>query len=313
MTTAALGPNRTSRLAARRGRQRRWHRNRQPIGLLYVAPFAVLFAMFLVWPTIYGFYLSFTDRNLAGASAPSFVGLANYLEAFADQVVWRSMGNTVWFTVLTTIPLVILPLVVALLVNLNLRGQWFWRLAIFMPFLLASTVVSQIFTWLFNPDLGLINAALGSIGMTGPAWLQDPKTAMTAVVIATVWWTIGFNFLLFLAALQNIPAQIYEAASVDGASAWRQVFLITLPLIRRTVLLVVALQVLASIKVFDQIYQMTGGGPANSTRAILMYVYDTGFSNYRLGYASAISYIFFVIVVVLSLVQVRFFSRKADR
>ncbi|ACQ80515.1 binding-protein-dependent transport systems inner membrane component [Beutenbergia cavernae DSM 12333] len=284
---------------------------RHPLGLLYVAPFVVLFAMFLVWPTIYGLWLSLTDRNLAGVDPAAFIGLANYAEAFADPVMWRSLGNTVWFTVLTTVPLVVLPLAFALLVNLKVRGQWLWRLAIFMPFLLASTVVSQICVWLLNPDLGLINATLARIGITGPAWLQDPSTAMYAVVMATVWWTVGFNFLLYLTSVQAIPAQIFEAAAVDGASGWRQLVSITLPLLRRTTALVVALQVLASIKVFDQIYQMTGGGPENSTRAILMYVYDTGFSSYRLGYASAISYIFFAIVVVLSLAQFRLFARRS--
>lgn len=288
-------------------------RDRQLIGLVYVAPFVVLFVLFLVWPTLYGLYLSFTDRNLASGAVPALVGLSNYAAALQDPLVWRTLGNTLWFTVLTTVPLVILSLAVALLININLRGKWFWRLSIFMPYLLASTVVSLIWVWLFNPDLGLINAALSTLHVTGAAWLQDPSTAMIAVVIATIWWTIGFNFLLYLAALQNIPVNLYEAAAVDGASRWRQLFSITLPLLGRTTGLIVALQALASIKVFDQIYQMTGGGPNDSTRSVLEYVYDAGFSNYRLGYASAISYIFFAIVLILSLIQFRIFSRRSAR
>jgi ABC-type sugar transport system permease subunit len=280
---------------------------------VYVAPFVVLFVLFLVWPTLYGLYLSFTDRNLASGAVPALVGLSNYAAALQDPLVWRTLGNTLWFTVLTTVPLVILSLAVALLININLRGKWFWRLSIFMPYLLASTVVSLIWVWLFNPDLGLINAALSTLHVTGAAWLQDPSTAMIAVVIATIWWTIGFNFLLYLAALQNIPVNLYEAAAVDGASRWRQLFSITLPLLGRTTGLIVALQALASIKVFDQIYQMTGGGPNDSTRSVLEYVYDAGFSNYRLGYASAISYIFFAIVLILSLIQFRIFSRRSAR
>lgn len=307
--TTAKKPGRTPSTAT--PRHNRLTRSR--IGLLYVAPFFVLFAMFLVWPTIYGLYLSFTDRNLAGSAAPDLVGFANYLEAFGDPLMWKTLGNTLWFTILTTIPLVIISLAVAMLVNMRLEGQWLWRLSIFMPYLLASTVVSQIWVWLFNPDLGAFNSVLGIFGLTGPAWLQDPNTAMSGVVVATVWWTLGFNFLLYLAALQNIPDSVLEAASVDGANGWRKTVSIVIPLLNRTTLLVIALQVLASVKVFDQIYQMTEGGPDNSTRSTLQLVYDTGFSSYRLGYASAISYIFFAIVVVLSLIQLRVFSRKETR
>ncbi|RKR75298.1 carbohydrate ABC transporter permease [Frondihabitans australicus] len=280
--------------------------------LLYVLPFFVLFAVFFAWPTVYGLYLSFTDRNLAAAKGPSLVGFANYLEAFSDPSMWSSLANTLWFTVITTIPLVILALVVALLINMNLRGTWFWRLSVFMPYLFASTVVSLIWVWLFDPNLGLVNTLLSHLGITGPAWLQDPGTAMSGVAVATVWWTIGFNFLLYLSALQNIPQQLYEAAAVDGATKWRQVRSITLPLLGRTTGLVVALQILASLKVFDQIYQMTGGGPNGATRSILEYVYDTGFSNYRLGYASAISYVFFAIILILSIAQFSIFNRRGS-
>ncbi|PZF65398.1 sugar ABC transporter permease [Curtobacterium sp. MCBD17_013] len=288
----------------------RRHRRRDATGLLYVTPFFVLFALFFVWPTIYGLYLSFTDRNLASAAGPALVGFANYLEAFGDPLMWKSLGNTLWFTVLTTVPLVVLALAVALLINMNLRGVWFWRLSVFMPYLFASTVVSLIWVWLLNPDLGLVNALLGTLHIHGPAWLQTEGPAMNGVAIATVWWTIGFNFLLYLSALQNIPVTLYEAAAMDGASRWRQVRSITLPLLGRTTALVIALQILASVKVFDQIYQMTSGGPNNSTRSILEYVYDEGFSNYRLGYASAISYIFFAIILVLSVAQFSIFSRR---
>jgi len=305
MTTSSLTPRSSTPRSARP--------RRSISGLLYIAPFFVLFGFFLAWPTVYGLYLSFTDRNLAGSAAAQLVGFANYVEAFGDSLMWRTLGNTLLFTVGSTIPLVIVALALALLVNLKLKGQWLWRLSFFMPYLLASTVVSLIWIWLFNPDLGAVNAVLGAVGIQGPAWLQDPQTAMAAVIIATVWWTVGFNFLLYISGMQNIPEQVYEAASVDGASGWRQLFSITLPLLGRTTALVVALQVLASIKVFDQIYQMTSGGPADSTRTILEYVYDAGFSNYRLGYASAISYIFFLVVIILSLVQLRIFSRKAGR
>ncbi|MEV0384814.1 sugar ABC transporter permease [Nonomuraea sp. NPDC050643] len=281
------------------------------IGLLYVLPFFVSFALFLLWPTVYGIWMSFTDRDLAAGTEPKMVGLANYAEALTDPMVWTTFGNTLLFTVLTTIPLVVLALVAALLVNMGLPGQWVWRMSFFLPYLLASTVVSLFWKWLYNPELGLINAVFGFFGAEGEKWLQDPDTAMAAIAITTTWWTLGFNFLLYLAALQNIPSTVYEAASIDGAGKWRQLFSITLPLLRNTTMLILVLQVLASLKVFDQIYQMTSGGPDDSTRSILMYVFDSGFTGYRLGYASAISYVFFAIILVLSLLQLRF-ARRSD-
>lgn len=274
-------------------------------GLAFLAPFAVFFLLFLVWPVIYGFYLSLTGQSLAG-SGGGFVGLANYGEALTDPDVWRSLLNTAIFTVATTVPLVVIALAIALLVNTGLPGQWLWRLSFFLPFLLASTVVSLFWTWMYNPQLGLINDLIGRIGFEPINWLQDEKTAMASVVVTTVWWTIGFNFLLYLAALQNIPEQQYEAAALDGANSRRQLFSITIPQLGPITGLIVALQVLASLKVFDQIYMMTNGGPSNATRPIVQYIYEAGFTGYRLGYASAISYIFFAIIVIISLVRSRF-------
>ncbi|TDD12270.1 sugar ABC transporter permease [Nonomuraea deserti] len=285
---------------------------RSQSGLLYVLPFFVTFVLFLLWPLIYGIWMSFTDRDLAAGAEPELVGFANYAEALTDPMVWTTFGNTVLFTVMTTIPLVVLALAAALLVNMGLPGQWVWRMAFFVPYLLASTVVSLFWEWLYNPELGLINSVLGVFGIEGRSWLQDPDFAMAAIAVATTWWTLGFNFLLYLAALQNIPSTVYEAASIDGAGRWRQLFSITLPLLRNITMLILVLQVLASLKVFDQIFQMTAGGPDDSTRSILMYVYDTGFTNYRLGYASAISYIFFAIILILSLLQLRF-ARRSDQ
>ncbi|WP_227497321.1 carbohydrate ABC transporter permease [Planctomonas psychrotolerans] len=269
----------------------------------FAAPFVIAFVLFLVWPILYGFYLSLTGQSITGANA-GLVGFQNYEEAFADADMWRSLGNTLWFTVLSTVPLVLVALILALLVNLGLPGQWLWRLSFFMPFLLASTVVSLFWAWMYNPQLGLINDVLGNFGFGQTAWLTDPNTAMMAVVITTVWWTVGFNFLLYLAALQNIPETQYEAASLDGAGKWRQLFSITIPQLGPTTLVIVILQVLASLKVFDQIYQMTNGGPGGATRPVVQYIYETGFTAYRLGYASAISYVFFALILIVALIQI---------
>lgn len=314
MSSAALdvstagAPPRTSAEQIRRGeRERRSRDNR--IGWAFVAPFVVVFLMFLIWPLVHGFYLSFTGESITGAGG-QLIGFDNYVEALNDPIMWRSLLNTLWFTVLSTVPLVIVALVLALLVHQGLPGQWLWRLSFFMPFLLASTVAAQFWIWMYNPQLGLVNSLLGAFGVEQIAWLQDPTWAMIAVVVMTLWWTVGFNFLLYLTALQNIPEQQYEASALDGAGRWRQLRSITIPQLGPTTVLIVILQILASLKIFDQIYIMTQGGPGGVTRPVVQYVFETGFTGYRFGYASAIAYIFFAIIVIISIGQMRLTTRR---
>ncbi|MFI9583499.1 carbohydrate ABC transporter permease [Streptomyces sp. NPDC052236] len=278
-------------------------------GLLFVLPFLVLFGLFLVWPVGHGIWMSFTDSSLALRDT-AFVGFANYTEAFGDPDVWSSLGNTLFFTLISCVPLVLVALVMALLVHSGLAGQWAWRLAFFAPYLLPVTVVTLIWQWLYQPDIGFGNQLLGALGMEPVGWLSDESVAMWSVAALTVWWTVGFNFLLYLAALQALPETLDEAAALDGAGAWRRLWSVTLPQLRRTTVLVAMLQVLASLKVFDQIYILTKGGPNGATRPILEYVYDVGFTGYRLGYASAISYVFFALVIVISIAQLRFFRQE---
>ncbi|MGA5762304.1 carbohydrate ABC transporter permease [Nonomuraea bangladeshensis] len=277
-------------------------------GLLFVLPFLAVYVAFLVWPVVLGVRMSLSSVNIAGTN-DTFVGFANYAEAFGDPRMWRSLWNTLVFTALSTVPLVLLGLVLALLVHHLRFVQWLWRLSFFGPFLLPSAVVSLL--WLqmiYPPDYGLINGTLG----LDVLWLGDPSVAMWSMVLTTVWWTVGFNFLLYLAALQSIPHHLYEAAALDGAGAWARLRSITLPMLGRTTALIVVLQLLASLKVFDQIYLMTAGGPQDATRPIIEYAYDVGFTGYRIGYASAVSYILFAIIVVVSLAQLRLFRKRAE-
>lgn len=277
-------------------------------GLLFVLPFVVVFGAFLLWPIVQGLWMSFTNRSLTGGGRNP-VGLSNYAEALADPQVWQALGNTAVFTVLSSVPLVFLSFVMAFLVYSGLPGQWLWRLAYFAPYLLPVSVVTAIWGWLFQPDLGLINGTLLRLGLNQVPWLTDEHIAMWSVVLVTVWWTVGFNFLLYLSALQAIPEHLYEAAEIDGAGPARRLWSITLPMVRSTTGLIVVLQVLASLKVFEQIYLLTNGGPNNATRSVLEYIYDVGFTGYRLGYASAISYLFFILVLLISLAQL-LFTRK---
>ncbi|MEJ5945568.1 sugar ABC transporter permease [Pseudokineococcus basanitobsidens] len=280
-------------------------------GFWFVLPFVVVYALFTLVPIVYGLFLSFFDTSLVGESS-SFVGLDNYVRLLGDGEVWRTLGITLLFTVLSTVPLVAVSLVMALLVHTGTRGQWFWRFAYFAPFLLPVATVTLIWQWLFQGDFGLLNGLLGRLGLPAVGWLSDPAVGLWSVVILTVWWTVGFNFLLYLAALQAIPQTVYEAAAIDGAGGWRRLLSITLPLLKVTTGLVLTLQVLASLKLFDQAYilYVGSGGPGGSAAPILQYVYDTGFVNYRLGYASAISYMFFALIIVVSLAQAWISSRR---
>jgi len=281
-------------------------------GWFFATPFLVFFGLFLVVPLGIGLWMSFTDTSLTGAGGSSFVGLDNYTEAIGDGQVWRTLGNTVWFTVLSSVPLVLVALVMALLVYTGMPGQWLWRLSFFASHLLPVAVVYQVWNMLFQPDRGMLNGLLDLVGIDGIGWLTDESYAMWSLALVTLWWTVGFNFLLYLAALQAIPDHLYEAAALDGAGAWRRLWSVTLPQLRRTTVMIAVLQMMASLKVFDQIYLLTRGGPDGATRPILEYIYDTGFTNYRLGYASAISYVFFGVIIILSLAQLKIFSRRED-
>lgn len=277
----------------------------------FLAPFMLAFFMFVIWPMAHGIYLSFTDQALTGAGG-NFVGFENYVEAFTDPTLWGAMRNTVWFTIISTVPLVIIAMTMALLVNTGLPGQWLWRLSFFMPFLLASTVISQIWVWIFNPEIGAANSVLTAVGLEPLSWLQTPHLDLISITIATVWWTVGFNFLLYLAALQNIPELQYEAASVDGAGRWRQLWSITIPQLMPVTGVVFVLQILASLKLFDQAYQMLPGS-TDTSRPIVQYIFEAGFVGYRFGYASAISYVFFALILVVGIVQITISRRKVQR
>ena len=278
-------------------------------GLPFLVPFAVVAVLFLIVPILYGLWLSFTEQSLMGHGG--WVGTANYAEALSDPTMWATLGHTIMFTVMSTVPLVLIALVMALLVYVGIPGQWFWRLAFFAPYLLPVAVVVQIWTWLFNSDVGFVNYWLQQLGLARVGSLTAVVVAMWSMVILTVWWTVGFNFLLYLSSLQAIPDLLYEAAEVDGAGFWRKLWSITLPQLRGTTVLVVTLQVIASLKIFDQMFiAFSGGsGPEGSTRPILQYIYDTGFTNYRMGYASAMSYIFFIVIIVIT-VAFQFLTRS---
>ncbi|QAY71874.1 sugar ABC transporter permease [Xylanimonas protaetiae] len=277
-----------------------------------MAPFLLLYTVFTIWPVFQAMWVSLSKWSLTGSQG--FVGLANYAKALDDKYFWAALGNTVKFTIITVPTMMVVAVLVALLANRASRVRAFARSAFYIPSVLTVSVISYISRFMASPHTGFINHFLHDIGLlpadVEPQWLLGPRLAWVTLAGTTVWWTIGFAMLLYLAALQEIPDDVYEAASIDGASKGRQLFSITLPLMSRTHWLVFLLQVIACFKVFGQVQLITGGGPAGSTTSLVLYIYQTGFGKDNLGYASAMSFALFLILLVFSLLQLRVQTRS---
>ena len=280
---------------------------------LFLAPFAVFYVLFLIWPTVYMVIASLFNTSIVKEGFGTWAGLGNYQEMLGRPEFWSAMWHTLQFTLYTTPPLVLLSFVFAVLANRLQRGQWFFRLAFFVPFILPSAAIALIWNFILSPATGLLAVVQGWFGVEEPApVLGTPALAMIGIALATVWWTIGFNFILYLAGLQDIPREIYEAAAIDGASPWQQVRWITIPMLSRTTTLVVLLQIIASLKVFDQVYLMTQGGPGISTEVALGLITTSAFTDFRVGAASAASVLLFVVIVLIAVAR-QFIDRAQER
>lgn len=279
----------------------------------FLAPFGLFYLAFILGPLAYQLVSSFFTTSLVRPGIGSALGFGNYAEVLTSATFWIAVRNTIVFTVLTAVPLVLLGLTMAILVNRVARAQWLFRLAFFAPYVLPSATMALIWYFLYSPELGLIDSVLSGFGLGPAALLGNPGTALPAIALATVWWTVGFNFVLYLAGLQEIPRELYEAASLDGASGWQQIRLITVPLLGRTTTLVIVLQVINSLKVFDQIFIMTQGGPGTASISVLEYVYNTSFTDYRVGAASAASMVFFLLILGVSAVWLTLTRRSQAR
>ncbi|WP_323141854.1 carbohydrate ABC transporter permease [Massilia phyllosphaerae] len=275
--------------------------------LALLAPFLLAFLLFFLVPAIETFWLSLTESSLTRTNA--FVGLANYATLVHDASFWDALGNTFYFSLLTVVPLTALGLLMALLVNRFVAAQGWLQGVFFLPFVLPISVMTLIADWMLQPSSGIVNHILGG----QRPWLADPVWALPAVAIGTIWWTVGFNMLLFLAGLRNIPAEQYEAAALDGARGWTLFAHITWPALRPVTTTCLILQLIASLKVFGQTYILTSGGPFNTTRVTLHYMYETAFTQSDAGYAAAIAMAFVAVVILLSLLQawvVRWMERR---
>jgi multiple sugar transport system permease protein len=296
-TTVTRAAPRSSDLATR-DRTTRGEHNRA--GWLFSAPFLAIYVLFLIGPVLIGLVVSFFNTATVRSGLGDWVGLDNYADVLTSGDFWASMWHSTLFTLLTTPLLVILPLLFAMFAARVAHNQWFFRLAFFAPYVVPSAIVCLIFAFMYTPETGLISHAFGWVGLTAPDFLGSVSGAWFSVVLLTVWWTFGFNFILYTAAIQDIPEELYEAAALDGASPLQQMWGLTVPLLRPTISLVLVLQVLASLKVFDQIYLLLQGGPNRATRPAIEYIYDTGFTAYRGGYASAATMVYFLVLVLVA-------------
>jgi len=272
-------------------------------GILFALPYLALFSVFLLYPLFKGLYMSFLDWNSFQPSQSTFIWFENYIRMFQDPMFWSSLRATVVFVVLTVPTLVVLGLALALGVNRQIKGKRLLRLIYFSPYVLTVSIVSLIWRELYSPDYGPLNYYLGFFLQDPPAWLNSFTWAMPAVALATIWWTVGFNFVILLAARQGVSPRLYEAARIDGASSWRAFKDITLPQMRPAIVFVTIVQFITSFQVFGQVFIMTEGGPGNSTQSLVMYLYRIAFAEGQFGYASAIGYFLFLVLVVISIIN----------
>jgi multiple sugar transport system permease protein len=274
---------------------------------LFLLPFVVLYSVFVIWPVVSGVYISFHKWGLMGKIR--FVGINNYTRFLEDKNFWAALSHTAQFVLMSVPLLIITALVLAILANRKIFCQKFLRVSYYIPNVLSVAVISFLFKFMFSPYIGFISTLFHSLGILAPdqeiQWLKDVNLAWLVITFATVWWTTGFTMMLYISALQDIPTQIYEAADIDGASKSRQLFSITLPLLKPTTYLVLLLQIIASFKVFGQVLLITGGGPGSLTRPLIQYIYDVAFRQNDMGYGAAMSYALFLILVVLSYIQTR--------
>jgi ABC-type sugar transport system permease subunit len=281
--------------------------------ILFLLPFLVPYVVLKLWPIVYGFWISLHNWSSIGG-APTFVGTQNYERIFLnDALFWRALGNTVLFTALATPALIALGMALALVLNRKLPGAGVFRTLFYLPNMLSVSVISLIFVAVLTADSsGLLNNVLGNFGIAPIPFLLNQNTAMPSIALAALWWTVGFNMLILLAGLQNIPGEVIDAARVDGASGWRQFVWITLPLLRRPLMLVTILQFIACFQVFGLVDVMTRGGPGGATRSLAYYLFERAFTNSQLGYGSAIASILFLILFVVSISQLTLFRRQDD-
>jgi multiple sugar transport system permease protein len=276
-------------------------------GLLFVAPYLAVFTVLIVYPLFSGMWLSLHKADLFGGS--QFIGIENYARLFRDAVFLTSIRNTCYFVLLTVPALTLIGLGLALALNDNSRRSAILRGLFFSSSVLSVTIVTLIWRMVLIPDGGLVSNLLATIGLPAIPFLSDAHLAMPAIAITTIWWCIGLPMMLFLAALQQVPADLYEAAALDNAGRWRTLLSITLPSIRRTAVVVVVIEIILQFQLFGQAQIMTLGGPNNASLPIVLFIYQIGFQRWDIGYAAAASEVLFCIILAAAMTQ--FFAARS--
>ncbi|BCL80737.1 sugar ABC transporter permease [Ktedonobacteria bacterium brp13] len=305
---------------ARRASGRKRSRKFSLTPYLFILPHLIFFILFIGYPFFNGLYLSLFRYDYLQPATNAFVGLQNYIDLFTrgtveSQEFWSSLYNTLQFVVYSVPLLIVLPLLLAILLNSKLPGVTVFRAIYFAPWVLSVSVVGLLWWWIFQSAGGLINNYLAMFNINGPAWLSALPWAWVAIVVATVWWTSGFNMIILLAALQGISDELYEAAAVDGANKWESFWRITLPLLRPILLFVVIISIIASFNLFGQPFLMTGGGPAlptgsGATTPVMYEIYNEGFGRHFVGSAAAMSFVVAIIMMVISYANFRLFRER---
>ena len=299
----APASGRTSSLEARPTRRR--PRRFQP-AWLFMAPSLLILGAFVVFPILRSLYYSFFDWTVGAVSQP-FVGFGNYVKLFHDQQFWNALRITLEYTIVSVVLLVVLGFVAALLLQRDTLANRIVRSVFFFPTIVSLVTIGLVWKFLLDPDIGLVGGITTMLGLPSVAWLQSTSLALPTIIFVSVWKSIGFAMILFVAGLKGVPAERYEAAELDGANRWQTVWRITLPSIRPTMLFTSMILTIQSFQVFDLVYVMTGGGPVFHTDTLVNLLYRDGFVNYQTGYASAISWVLFVIIMLISLLQLRLF------
>ncbi len=282
------------------------------IAYLFLLPFLALYTIFTLIPIIQGFWISLHNWEIVGTNI-QFIGFRNYERLLSDRLFWNALGQTLYYVVLSGPTLVIFGLMFALMLNRRVAGMGVFRTLFYMPNVLSVTVVGLIFGRVFASDArGFINAVLLQLGVDPIPFLNDPNLAMPVIALVSTWWLVGFNMLIFLAGLQAIPEELYEAAKVDGANRREMFRHVTLPGLTRPLMFVIILQIIGSFQVFGQISVITSGGPAGHTRTIVYYIWERAFSQWQFGYGAAIAFVLFGILLLLSAVQLRLFSKREE-
>jgi multiple sugar transport system permease protein len=271
------------------------------VGYLFIAFFVVPFILFNVLPILFGVYVSFTEWSIIGD--PTWIGLDNYREALKDEWLRRAFINVFFYALIIVPGVVGLGLLFAIFVNQDWPLSGLARTILFTPNVVSATVIGLVWVWVLDTQFGVLNHYLGLVGIRPVPWLTNVNWSLFGVSIASIWWDLGLAFVLLLAALQDVPKDLYEAAEIDGASRLGQLWYVTLPHIRPTLSMVMTLQVISTMRIFSQVYVMTNGGPAGSSLSVIVHIYQTAIVRNLLGYASAISVLLFLAILVVTLAQ----------